>query len=99
MQHHKMIHLITMTLGSLGEMTVEHMFILVAALINVGVLVGGLAKLSQISTHVQKTFDYFAIEHEILIRDYCERNNIKLTELPTRLGRAPWWPSSVERGR
>lgn len=72
-------------------MALEHMVILVAALINVGVLVGGLIKLSQISTHVQKTFDYFAIEHELIVIDYCERKGIKLNDLPTRLGHPPWW--------
>ena len=27
----------------------------------------------------------FMIEHELLIRDYCERKHIKLEEIPTRL--------------
>lgn len=27
----------------------------------------------------------FLVEHEILIREYCDRNNIKLDNLPTRL--------------
>jgi hypothetical protein len=25
------------------------------------------------------------MEHEILIRDYCERHDLKVTEMPTRL--------------
>jgi hypothetical protein len=78
-------------------MTIEHISLIIAAAINVAVLIGGLIKLSQVATHVQKTFDYFAIEHEILIRDYCTRNNLSMAELPTRLGRAPWWPDMVKR--
>lgn len=70
----------------------QSLCLLIGAVVNICVLVGGLWKLSQIANHVQKTFDYFAIEHEILIRDYCERNSISIAELPTRLGRAPWWP-------
>jgi hypothetical protein len=27
----------------------------------------------------------FFIEHEILIREYCKRNNINLNDLPTRV--------------
>lgn len=81
----------------MSVMSWEHFSILAAALINVGVLIGGLVKLSQISAHVQKTFDYFAIEHEILIRDYCHRNNIETNELPTRLGKAPWWPANSRK--
>jgi hypothetical protein len=33
---------------------------------------------------VQKWLDHFSIEHEILIRDYCERHDLKVTDLPTR---------------
>jgi hypothetical protein len=25
------------------------------------------------------------MEHEILIRDYCERHNLKVTDMPTRM--------------
>lgn len=69
----------------------EAIGIITGAVINMGVLIGGLLKLSQIASHVQRTFDYFSLEHEILIQDYCERKAITIGELPTRLERAPWW--------
>jgi hypothetical protein len=75
----------------------ESICLLIGAVVNGTVLIGGLVKLSQISNHVQKTFDYFAIEHEILIRDYCQRNNLTISDLPTRLGKAPWWPTRHAR--
>lgn len=78
--------------SQLSTLSWEHLSLFIATLINVGVLIGGLVKLNRIAVHVQRTFDYFAIEHEILIRDYCERNKLRLEELPTRVGRAPWWP-------
>jgi uncharacterized protein YqhQ len=65
--------------------------VITGVVVNVCVLVGGLWKLSQISAHVQRTFDYFAREHEILIQDYCKRNNITVGEMATRLPNAPWW--------
>lgn len=64
---------------------------LAAAAANVVALVMGLIKLQRIAMHVQRTFDYFALEHEILMQDYAERHNLNLHELPTRLKRAPWW--------
>lgn len=72
-------------------MSFESIGIIAAALVNVSALLGGLWKLSQLAGHVQRTFDYFALEHEILVQDYCERKDIGIHELPTRLQRAPWW--------
>ncbi len=69
----------------------ETLAIVTGALINVGVLVGGLWKLSQIARHVQRTFDYFAREHEMVMQDYAERKGIELGDLPTRIRKAPWW--------
>ena len=65
--------------------------VIMGVVVNICVLIGGLVRLSQISTHVQKTFDYFAREHEILIQDYCKRNGIMVGEIATRLPQAPWW--------
>ena len=78
-------------------MSVETISIIIAALVNVAVLLGGLWKLGQLANHVQHTFDYFALEHEILIQDYCERKDIAIGELPTRLPKAPWWPPKENR--
>jgi uncharacterized protein YqhQ len=69
----------------------ETISLMSGVLVNICVLVGGLWKLGKIANHVQRTFDYFALEHEILINDYCKRNDIKPHELPSRLERAPWW--------
>lgn len=33
---------------------------------------------------MQKWLDIHEIEHEILIREYCERNHISVHDLPTR---------------
>ena len=72
-------------------MTWQTLAVVCGAGSNVLALVIGLWKLSQISAHVQRTFDYFAREHEILIKDYCERHHIDIKNLPTRLPMAPWW--------
>jgi hypothetical protein len=61
------------------------------ALVNAGVLIGGLWKLSSMATHMQRVVDYFALEHELVMTDYAERHKIKLDDLPTRLKKAPWW--------
>lgn len=58
---------------------------------NVGAMLGGLWKLQRVASHVERTFDYFAREHEMLMQDYAERHGITLEALPTRLKRAPWW--------
>jgi hypothetical protein len=70
----------------------EHWAFLIGVISNLLVLFGGLWRLNQVAHHVQKTFDFFAIEHELLIRDYCDRHGIESRELPTRLGHPPWWP-------
>jgi hypothetical protein len=33
---------------------------------------------------LEKKWDHFLIEHEILIRWYCKTNNLQLEDLPTR---------------
>lgn len=33
---------------------------------------------------VESLIRRFGMEHEILVRDYCERHNLKLEDLPTR---------------
>ena len=35
---------------------------------------------------VEKILDFFKVEHELLINDYCHRHNIRPHELPTRSG-------------
>jgi hypothetical protein len=37
-----------------------------------------------INHRVSKWLDHFSIEHEILIRDYCERHDLRVNDLPTR---------------
>lgn len=69
----------------------EGIALVTGAIVNVIALLGGLWKLNQVGNHVRRTFDYFALEHELVMQDYCDRHEIKLSELPTRLQRAPWW--------
>lgn len=71
----------------------ELIMIVSGGILNVCALLYGLWKVTQIGTHIQRTFDYFALEHEILIKDFCERQTpeIDIAELPTRLKKAPWW--------
>lgn len=64
---------------------------LILAGVNILALLGGLWKLHSIASHVERTFDFFAMEHELLVRDYCERKGIEMTQMPTRLTSAPWW--------
>jgi len=47
--------------------------------------VGGIAR-------IEMLLNKFLVEHEILVRDYCERHNIKPDDLPTR-SRRPLWHS------
>ena len=65
--------------------------VVIGMLVNVIALVGGIIKLSAIARHVERTFDYFALEHEMLMQWYAKTNGITLAELPTRLGKAPWF--------
>ena len=32
-----------------------------------------------------RKLDWMLMEHEILVREYCKRNDIKIQDLPTRL--------------
>jgi hypothetical protein len=59
--------------------------------VNVIALLAGLIKLHSIANHVQRTFDYFAKEHEMLMEWYAKSNGIALHEIPTRLSPAPWF--------
>lgn len=43
-----------------------------------------LAVLFGVAWRVDNLFRRFAIEHEILVRDYCERHGLELSDLPTR---------------
>lgn len=36
--------------------------------------------------NMDKKLTFFGVEHELLLQDYCKRNNIPLHELPTRTG-------------
>lgn len=36
---------------------------------------------------IEKKIDKFGMEHELLVRDYCERHGIKVEDLPTRMKR------------
>ena len=36
---------------------------------------------------VERLIAYFFVEHEILVHDYCERHDLKVHELPTRVRR------------
>lgn len=72
-------------------MNLHDFAIIATGLVNVGALLAGILKLHKIASHVEKTFDFFSLEHEILIRDYCQRNNIDVAQLPTRLPKAAWW--------
>jgi hypothetical protein len=39
---------------------------------------------------VERFFDAFLIEHEILIRWYCEQHGLVLSSLPTRIKTGLW---------
>jgi len=34
---------------------------------------------------IERRFNFLMIEHEILVKDYCDRNNIEVHDLPTRV--------------
>jgi hypothetical protein len=72
-------------------MRAETIIALGAAISCVMGMAGGLWRLHQVATRVEHAFDYFALEHELLMTDYAERKDIHLNEVPTRLTRAPWW--------
>ena len=65
--------------------------VVIGMIVNVVALILGILKLSSIARHVERTFDYFALEHEMLIQWYAKEQGITLHELPTRLGKAPWF--------
>lgn len=50
-------------------------------------LLGAAYRIQRFALGVQKSLDLFAIEHEILLADFCKRNNIRLQDLPTRFNR------------
>jgi hypothetical protein len=54
-------------------------------------MAAGLWRLHRVALRVEHAFDYFAVEHELLMADYADRKSIKLNDVPTRLQHAPWW--------
>jgi len=48
-------------------------------------IIGGIWRVEQFLRHTDKLLQKFAIEHEILINDYCRRNNVSIHEFPTRM--------------
>lgn len=46
-------------------------------LVTLGLVVGGFFR-------IERKLMWFLVEHEILIGEYLKRNNMKLTDLPTR---------------
>ena len=65
--------------------------VIIAMTVNVIALLAGLWKLHSIANHIQRTFDYFAKEHEMLMEWYAKDHGISLSEIPTRLRPAPWF--------
>jgi hypothetical protein len=45
----------------------------------------GLVHLHFFMTAIRVTLRQFSQEHEVLIRDYCERHDINMDDFPTRL--------------
>jgi len=45
--------------------------------VTLGVFLGGIIRF-------EWAFRRYGMEHEILVRDYCERHSIKISDLPTR---------------
>ena len=54
---------------------------------NVVTIITLIGVLVRVDYRINKWVARFSMEHEILVRDYCERHNIKLSDLPTRFGR------------
>jgi hypothetical protein len=69
----------------------EHVAVYILGAVNLVALLAGIYRLQRIASHVETTFNFFALEHEMLMQDYADRQGIKMEELPTRLKRAPWW--------
>jgi hypothetical protein len=51
----------------------------------IGTVIMATRKVLDMGLRVQRTVDTPMIEHEILIRDYCQRHNIPISELTTRI--------------
>ena len=75
-------------------MSLETLAVGLALILNVLVLLGGLYRLHRVASRVEHAFDYFSLEHELLMQDYAERKGLKLSAVSTRLRRAPWWEKS-----
>jgi hypothetical protein len=52
---------------------------------NITTIVIVLGALVRFETRIASLVRTFLMEHEILIRDYCKRNDIKPDELPSRM--------------
>jgi hypothetical protein len=48
-------------------------------------LLGGIWRVEKFLRSTQSLLQKFSIEHEILIQDYCKRNQIDLNAFPTRM--------------
>jgi len=54
------------------------------SLITLVTIIGAIWRMERFLFSIQKLMQTFSFEHEILIRDYCERHHIDLESLPTR---------------
>jgi len=56
----------------------------VGNIVTIGALVGAIIRVEYSIGRIGSFVQQFMMEHEMLIRDYCKRNNIELDELVTR---------------
>lgn len=51
--------------------------------------VGTVIRVEKFMSEMRTAVQIFRLEHEILIRDYCERHGLKIDDFPTRLKGPP----------
>ena len=59
----------------------------VGNLVTIAAVVGAIIRIEVIFERTTGVIRKFMMEHEMLVREYCKRNNIDIDDLPTRFGR------------